>query len=883
VGRGAFGEVFRAWDPRLDREVALKILDADPSTTDSDVIAEGRLLARVRHPNVVVAYGAERIEGRVGIWTEFVHGRTLEDALHEDGPFPAAAAIAVGVEVCRALAAVHDAGLLHRDIKAQNVMCEDGGRIVLMDLGAGTERWLHDAALDRDMAGTPLYVAPEVLNGGSATPQADLYSVGVLLYHLLTGNFPVRGQSLDEIREAHQRARNVSLAIARPDLPRALVLVIERALDRDPDRRYAGAEALQSALRDATPAAAIAPSPHPSGSRRAWPQTAALAAFLIVIVSGLVLSVRSTIDDPPQKRGSTLGTGRPMPVMRTVSVPPMGLFSAGAPSFDGRLYVNVDLNQDLMVFDLARGTATRLTDRRDSAEMAQFSVASPDGRLVAYEWQTATGGYELRTVDTDGRDMRVLVPQAQAQSFRPIEWSRDGTQIVCTRRSGSTTDVALVDVATGTVRIVETLNGFVPQHLSLSPDNAYIAYDAPAVDNTSRRDIFAVPTEGGPASPLISHAADDLSPVWTPDGHGLFFVSDRSGTFDGWVVPITAGVVRGEPLMVARNLGRIDVAGFTRTGTLYYWQQTGDMDVFTVPIDGAGTNARPQRLASRFAGGNSGPGWSPDGRYFAYISKRPALATDPKAVVVIHDERSNDTREITPALRGVAPVPVRWSPDGRELLVKGSDHDGHAGAFVIRAASGSVTSAVTVDETRASDVGQTRWWLDGRSIAYISPRGLMVRDRRSGVETLVIDGAAAVPPIRITSFDVSSEARALAFTAVLTGTEPVQRVLNVMPLGGTPRELARAVMPTQLYLQSWIPGGQELLLTQWDTRVTVPHELWRVTVSSGVRRDTGIRIPGFTQINLAPVDPSATQVAFTASEAKWDLWAIENFLPRDGR
>ncbi len=128
MGEGAYGEVYRAWDTRLDREVALKLLPAsfaDGDTRATSIIEEGRLLARVRHPNVVTIYGAERIEHRIGLWMEFVKGRTLEQVLEHDARCSIRAkAIDIGVELCQAISAVHRAGLLHRDIKAHNVMLE---------------------------------------------------------------------------------------------------------------------------------------------------------------------------------------------------------------------------------------------------------------------------------------------------------------------------------------------------------------------------------------------------------------------------------------------------------------------------------------------------------------------------------------------------------------------------------------------------------------------------------------------------------------------------------------------------------------------------------------------------------------------------------------
>jgi serine/threonine protein kinase len=134
IGHGTFGDVYRARDAALDRDVALKLVDYTPSATAPD---EGRLLARVRHSNVVTVHGAAIHDGRYGIWMEFIRGRTLAAIVRERGPLPPAEVAAIGINVCRALTAVHESGLLHGDIKPQNVMQEEGGRIVVMDFGTG--------------------------------------------------------------------------------------------------------------------------------------------------------------------------------------------------------------------------------------------------------------------------------------------------------------------------------------------------------------------------------------------------------------------------------------------------------------------------------------------------------------------------------------------------------------------------------------------------------------------------------------------------------------------------------------------------------------------------------------------------------------------------
>jgi len=288
VGAGAFGAVYRATDTTLQREVALKLLwPAGPENpaTPSRVLKEARLLARVRHPNVVSVYGADQIDDRVGLWMEFIRGRTLAALVRTQGPFGAREAALVGLDLCRALAAVHQAGLLHGDIKAHNVMREERGRTVLMDFGTGKDvqqdlpgdppRW-HD-----DFAGTPLYLAPEVFEGRPRTQAADLYSVGVLLYHLVTGAYPVKGQTREQVERAHRRQERARLRDARPDLPDTFVRVVERALADDPGQRYQSAGALEAALAHflASPA-----EPGLTKGRR-WAIAAAVAAAAMSVLS----------------------------------------------------------------------------------------------------------------------------------------------------------------------------------------------------------------------------------------------------------------------------------------------------------------------------------------------------------------------------------------------------------------------------------------------------------------------------------------------------------------------------------------------------------------------------------------------------------------------
>ncbi len=283
VGRGSYGTVYRAWDTRLERLVALKLFHG---VSDPDVVMqEGRMLARVRHEHVVTVYGADMIDGVAGLWMELVHGDTLEQLVKSRGPMTAVEAATLGADVAAALGAVHAAGLLHCDIKAQNVVQESGGRVVLMDLGAGrVVPEARDSDQLTDVAGTPRYMAPELFHAGAAASKStDVYSFGVLLYYLVSGSFPVDGKSLGELKRAHAEHRVKALDHVRRGLPPAYLDLVSRAIDRDPAQRPASASEVQASL-----AAIAAPMPVPAPKPRSvgwWAAVAAVAGLLALAVA----------------------------------------------------------------------------------------------------------------------------------------------------------------------------------------------------------------------------------------------------------------------------------------------------------------------------------------------------------------------------------------------------------------------------------------------------------------------------------------------------------------------------------------------------------------------------------------------------------------------
>lgn len=317
IGKGTSCEVFRAWDSELHRDVALKLFFQDEIAgrdagavrdAHARVMDEARRLARLRHEHVVQVYGAEEHEGREGLWTELVRGESLDEIVQARGPLGAREAALVGLDVCAALAAVHNAGLLHRDVKAQNVMREAGGRVVLMDFGTG-----EDLAGTNRLIGTPLYLAPEIFHGQKASIQSDVYSVGVLLYYLVTGAFPVVAATMELLQRAHVNRQRQPLRDLRADVPEGFVRVVERALDSDPIRRYRTIGELEQGLRESLDKPAVPQADDRTvvalrRERRFAPAFLAAAAALALIVLALLVWTRNPapVTTPSVKRVAVL-------------------------------------------------------------------------------------------------------------------------------------------------------------------------------------------------------------------------------------------------------------------------------------------------------------------------------------------------------------------------------------------------------------------------------------------------------------------------------------------------------------------------------------------------------------------------------------------------
>jgi serine/threonine protein kinase len=867
IGHGAFGRVYRAWDSRLDRLVALKLLTDDVRKTDvrpTSIIAEGRLLARIRHPNVVTVYGAERVDNTVGIWMEFVRGRSLEQIVREDGPLEVPTAASIGIDLCRALAAVHVAGLVHRDVKATNVLREEGGRIVLADFGNGVE----PASLDcvDGLAGTPLYLAPEILRGEPATPRSDLYSAGVLLFFLVTGSFPIDARTLQNVHDAHDHEQYRRLSVLRPELPLSFVTAIDRALSKRPADRFQTANDLAQALD-----AVVAGRQQSRG--RSGIKFGALAVAL-AMVSLLLISplIRHTRLSNPSDR-----------VSRLIARPPCG----GPPSADGQWVACLESPQSLrdrhaplaptlILFNTETGER-RVLKTAAPDERILSAVISPDSTQIAYDLTSRTGGTRiqiLRVNDASERQLTTL--PADVASVKLQSWSiADGLLECRFWLRGAGHAFALLSPESGAVKRRFDISQS-PQGISRSPHGDRLAFDVLQSSNAPERDIRVCEMSSNRCETL-SHPANDFIPFWTPDGR-LLFNSDRGRTIGIWGVEMVNLLPSG-PAELILDLGRSWVSpfGFSRAGILFYSKRVGDFDVYTGSVDSPTGDITPVRLSSRAADMNKAPAWSPDGQWLAFVSQRGPFQEPGASRIVVRRTSDGTEREFVHEFQVLA-ARLAWSPDGRRLAFRDVQRGQSPSSAPIRLIDPmSGRAMATMADPNPLPEGHSLVdefdWLDGSTLAFTTQSGIGVIDVDTGAWHMIWRRPAENGFFRVA---VSPDHRSVA-TVTQASDRSWSSAIVIPSTGGEARELLRVTSPEVMLLQCWTADGSSLLVTRHDRSKPEGDQrdhTWRVPIDGGVATDLKLTGSGLQEIRA---HPDGHQLALVFGGGNNEFWTVSGF------
>jgi len=585
-------------------------------------------------------------------------------------------------------------------------------------------------------------------------------------------------------------------------------------------------------------------------------------------------------------RLSNLGYAAARPEMSMRKIWTNGGATLGAPTADGRFLTFTDWSTgDLAVHDLETGNDRRVTDKGswDSPEFAEFSVPSPDGKQIAYAWYVGPDVlYDLRVANVDGSGAKVVLEDEEVPWLQPVDWSPDGKSVFTflTYESGDA-QFAWVNVGTGETQPIGPRRDYLQVTFDLSPNKRWLAFTLEQEKGARARDIYLMELSSGEESLLMKHPADDRLVGWSPDGNHLVFVSDRTGEWGLWAVPVADGKTTGEPTLVKASMGQLwpngvlFPMGFTQSGALYYGITDRMTDIYVADLENGVAEGAPTKLTRRFEGKNSAPEWSFDGRYLAWVSKRDGAYT-----IVIRDTQTGEERDVDVSrkltrIHGDGWGGIRWSADSRSVLVAGSANpqDSWMGLFAIDVETGDIEQVAAAD---SNPLRVPVWSADGKTLFYTAMDIIVSRNVETGEDTVLYKG-------NVGNIALSPNGNEIAFTTdAYTGAQ--KHMLQVIPAsGGNPRVVYQATDSESFEPRTsltWSPDGQYLVFSTGlspvgeseDTEV----QLWRVPVAGGERESLGIRMP---HIQKARIHPDGHQIVFQAGARKQEIWVIENFIP----
>jgi Tol biopolymer transport system component len=667
VGAGGMGEVYRARDTKLGRDVAVKVLP-ERLSQDADALArferEARAVAALSHPNILAIFDLALEEGRSYAVTELLDGETLRERLSE-GALPTRKAVGYALQVVRGLAAAHEKGIVHRDLKPENVFVTRDGRVKILDFGLaklaeaepGETRSPTLAPTQPGVVmGTVGYMSPEQVRARPVDHRTDIFSFGAILYEMLSGDRAFRGDSQAETMTAIVREEPPELTELARNVPPGLDRVVRRCLEKSPEERFHSAHdlgiALEAFSEATTGSAAALTAPKALRPRLplAFGLVGALAAVAllaaVVYLSGYRLTRRPAAAPRPTFEQLTFQAG----IEKSPKLSP-----------DGKTFLFVSEgtgNADIYTQRVDGRNAINLT--ADSAD-ADFQPAfSPDGSRIAFRSEREGGGIFL--MGATGESVRRL----SDFGFDPA-WSPDGRTIAVATEGvddplsrDTVSALWLIDASSGGKRRLAEGDAVQP---SWSPNGRRIAYwGLPA--GSGQRDLWTV-AAGSAEKPVrvTSDDAVDWNPFWSADGKLLYFASDRDGTMGLYRIAIDeeTGAVAGEPEPIGTPSLWSGYFSASRDGRQIAYQSLAESSTIESaafdPSTGKITGVLQPILRGSLLVRNLDV--SPDGRWIVFATRGRQ-----EDIFLMRSDGSGLKQLTNDAFKDRAPV---WSPDGKRI------------------------------------------------------------------------------------------------------------------------------------------------------------------------------------------------------------------------
>jgi eukaryotic-like serine/threonine-protein kinase len=714
LGAGGMGEVYLARDGKLNRKVALKIL---PWHFGVDYERANRFqrealaLSSFNHPNLITIYEVGEENGLHFIAMEFVEGKTLSSLRQS---LSLKEVLSIVAQVAEALWAAHQAGIVHRDIKPDNVMVRSDGYVKVLDFGlvklteVATDTLENAANTQLGVAiGTLPYMSPEQAAGEPIDHRTDIWSLGVLLYELVAGQKPFAGETRQATINAILSSEPISISSIDNTLPSDLDRILNKALEKERDLRYQTASDLRADIRrlmraiDSSATASSSSSPIsriPQFVRRRWFWPAVVVGALSLTLTLALIFLWPKSSGPDWSRAAHV---------QLTYQPGIEVFPTLSP--DGKNFVyssNQTGNYDLFSQRVGGRNADLLTPNTPSAETE--AAYSPNGERIAFHSSRSPAGIYL--MEATGENVRLVIAGCHHPS-----WSPNGKEIVCstwgqsapTTRNSTPSALWIADVETGAKRVLSQNDEMQP---SWSPSGARIAFWF-RPPNAGRSDVATIAPGGGQIEVVTRDASTNWNPVWSPDGKFLYFASDRSGNMSFWRVAIDqeSGKVQGEPEAVSTPSTFSRHLSFSRDGSRFIYVQTdqrSNLGGIRFDPNNEQTVGEPfwitkgdRRIAR--------PELSPDDSRF--VMRVPRRTQDD---IVVFNRDGSNWRDLTND-QSFDRYP-RWSPDGKRIAFT-SDRNGSYEIWVMDADATNLRQ-ISFDSPGGS--AMSIWSADGTQLLF---------------------------------------------------------------------------------------------------------------------------------------------------------------------
>ncbi len=816
--------VYLAEDLRHGRKVALKVLrpELGPALGGERFLQEIRVTAKLHHPNILPLFDSGEIAGVLYYVMPYVDGETLGDRLRREKQLPVADAVHIAAEVANALAFAHRNGVIHRDVKPRNILLQAGEPLV-SDFGialGGTEETDERATVGEYPVGTPEYMSPEQTRGDRTLDErSDVYSLGCVLYEMLVGEPPHTGSTAQSVVTKVLGDTPTDIRRRRDTVPPSIERVVEKALAKLPADRFSTAAEFAAALKGGvrltySPAEALRVIAGRNSRQLLWLAGAAVLLALAVVTTLTVLrGDGARIITVGQTRRVTLAEGLEL----DPAISPNGkmLAYAAGPLGAMKLYLE----------QVEGGRSIALTGYVPGHH--RWPRWSPDGTRIAFV-VNESGRSSVQIVPALGGPSRVVVQTAGGEDeIFGVAWSPDGRQLAY----GTFGGIYTVPVEGGEPRLLaEMVDGHSP---SWSPDGSKIAFvlgnptfvfGTFVLGNIAPSSIWVVSASGGEPVQVTEATFLHMSPVWTPDGKSIVFVSSRAGRRDVYQLELeSTGGAKGEPVRLTTGLNAHTVSLTADGSALVYSVLDMQANIWSIEIPARGPvstrSAQPVTEGNQAIEGLSVspdgswvaydsdingtqdiyrmqlrggeperltddprddfyPAWSPDGTEIAFYSFR----TGKRDLWVMDADGANEKQVTSNPGHNRAP---RWSPDARSIVYH-SDKTGRSELFIVSRERGS--DAWGTPRQLTEDGGfNAHWSPDGQYIAYIDDLAVQVISPNGGAPravTIPPDDPHTPAPWAVAW---SPDSRLIYYKAF--DSERHSSFWSVAPTGGTPRLL----------------------------------------------------------------------------------------------